>query len=210
MSAPKGHSAHIALAEYSSSKTLKDEISGYSEALKQTNFGRTLWCDLSRTRLRMLLRCALLVAQISLAGASEATGAQAPQSDECWYAEFDHDQSCHAWCDANWESGSFCVNNACGEDACCCTAEDCPGATANDECLQQPRDGWGGMDATSIIIIVAIAASVCFPAVLFIWWCRQPESVRTEMWNRRLRAVGLAPAQGVAKDGQPPRQVCTC
>jgi hypothetical protein len=128
-----------------------------------------------------------------------------PQSDECWYAEFGAGGvsaagtdrgtvTCHSWCEQNYAAGSFCVNNACGDAACCCTASDCPGATAASECSQEPRGGWddASSSATSIIIIVAIAVSVGCPAIVYLWWLRQPKAYRQELWNRRLAAVGLS------------------
>ena len=142
---------------------------------------------------------------LAIVGSALGQAVEPAQSDDCWYAEFGAGGvsaggnnrgtiTCHSWCEENYAAGAICVNNACGDAACCCTASDCPAGATAGECSQEPRGGWGddSSSAVSILIIVAIASSVCFPAILYLWWLRQPKAYQEEMWNRRLAAAGLS------------------
>ena len=79
--------------------------------------------------------------------------------DECWY----HGDQCHDWCERNYKANSFCVNNACGTDACCRTEDEYTGASARATCLGKRDEmkeerlvGWLAFLGVHIILLLLL------------------------------------------------------
>ena len=95
--------------------------------------------------------------------------------DECWY------MGCHEYCDERYARGSFCVNNACGDDACCRTADESPGATADSPCLGgDAGTGAGGVDLLYVGVGVGAGVSLCLGVGLLVWWRKRSPEYRRE------------------------------
>ena len=73
------------------------------------------------------------------------------------------------------------MNNACGDDACCRTADESPGATADSPCLGgDAGTGAGGVDLLYVGVGVGVGVSLCLGVGLLVWWRKRSPEYRRE------------------------------